>query len=88
MRSKYLMTRCLAAMATMIIVATVATAAEQTASTSPPAAAIKQEKPGGQVDPHAREILLRACKALTESEAFTFHAEITFDQVMPSQVKL
>jgi hypothetical protein len=75
MNARFLATRCLVALATIAILATAATAAAPTAS-------------GDQIDPHARQILFRACTVLAESDAFTFHAEITFDRVMPSQVKL
>jgi hypothetical protein len=71
----------------MIIVSNVATTAEP-APENQPRAATRQEEPGSQVDPQAQQILRRACTALAESDAFTFHAEINFDRVMPSQVKL
>jgi hypothetical protein len=87
MSRKLFVTRCLMAMATMIIVSSVATKAEPTSPDQPQAAA-KAEEPASQVDPHARQILRRACTVLAESNAFTFHAEINFDRVMPSQVKL
>jgi len=88
MCSKLFMTRCLTVLATIIMVATTAAAAEPTASGNPPQAATRPAEPGSQVDPQARQILIRACKVLAESDAFTFHAEIAFDRVMPSQVKL
>lgn len=87
MSRKLFVTRCLMAMATMIIVSSVAIKAEPTSPDQPQAAA-KAEEPGSQVDPHAQQILRRACTVLAESNAFTFHAEINFDRVMPSQVKL
>jgi hypothetical protein len=89
MNAKLLAQSCLFALATMMIVARVATAAEQpTASGSQPQAAARTEEPGDQVDPRATQILRRACTVLADSHAFTFHAEINFDQVMPSEVKL
>ena len=75
-------------LATMIIVASVATAAESRVPGNQPQAATRPEEPGSQVDPHAQQILRRACTVLAQSDAFTFHAEITFDRVMPLQVKL
>jgi hypothetical protein len=88
MRTKLFAKCCLMTLATIIIVARVATAAEPTAPSSPPQTAAKTGEPGGQVDPHAGQILRRACTVLADSDAFTFHAEINFDQVMPSEVKL
>ena len=41
------------------------------------------------IDPRADQLLGRSCDDLGSSKAFTFHAEITFDQVLPpSKVKL
>jgi hypothetical protein len=88
MNAKLLAQRCLVALATMMIVAQVATAAAPTASGSQPQAAARTEESGDQVDPRATQILRRACTVLADSHAFTFHAEINFDQVMPSEVKL
>jgi hypothetical protein len=88
MNARFLATRCLMALATIGFLASVATAAAPTVSGGQPQAATRPEEPGSQVDPHARQILLRACTVLANSDAFTFHAEITFDRVMPSQVKL
>jgi hypothetical protein len=73
MNAKLLAQRCLVALATMMIVARVATAAEQpTASGSQPQAAARTEEPGDQVDPRATQILRRACTVLADSHAFTF----------------
>jgi len=88
MNSRLFVTRGLTALAMVIVFASVGTAAEPTAPGSQPQAATRPEQPGTEVDPHARHILLRACKVLSESNDFTFHAEINFDRVMPSQVKL
>ncbi len=40
------------------------------------------------IDPRADQLLNRACDDLASSKTFTFHAEITFDKVLPSNVKL
>jgi hypothetical protein len=44
--------------------------------------------PPPKIDPRAQELLNRTCDGLEASKAFTFHAEITFDKVLPSNVKL
>lgn len=43
--------------------------------------------PGGIV-PRADKILTRACSALASANAFSFHAEILFDEVLPPNVKV
>ncbi len=40
------------------------------------------------IDQRAEELLQRACDQLTDANAFTFHAEVMFDQVLRSGVKL
>jgi hypothetical protein len=40
------------------------------------------------IDPRAREILDRACRALSSARTVTYHAEINFDSVLPSHLKL
>lgn len=88
MSSKLFVTRCLMALAAVFIVSGLVAAVEPTVPGNQPHAATRPEEPGGQVDPHASQILRRACTLLAQSDAFTFHAEITFDRVMPSEVKL
>jgi len=88
MSIKLFVTRCLMSLAPVLVVASLASAAEPTAPGNQPHDAARTEEPGGQVDPHASKILRRACTVLADSDAFTFHAEINFDQVMPSEVKL
>jgi hypothetical protein len=44
--------------------------------------------PQVKLDPRAEQLLSRSCEDLASSKAFTFHAEITFDKVLPSNVKL
>ena len=42
-----------------------------------------------QVDPRAAQIVRRACAELAAAKTFTFHAEVTFEQVLPqSPVKI
>jgi hypothetical protein len=43
--------------------------------------------PGGIV-PKAEKLLTRACEALASASAFSFHAEILFDEVLPPDVKV
>jgi hypothetical protein len=59
-------------------------AAEPAAPSSEPQAPSNLEAPGSQVDPHAKQVPPRACAELARSD----HGEITFDQVIPSQLKL
>jgi hypothetical protein len=44
--------------------------------------------PTPQIAPLADKLLSQACGVLGSAKAFTFHAEITFDQVLPSAVKV
>jgi hypothetical protein len=41
-----------------------------------------------QVNPLADKVLGRTCAMLSAADAFTFHAEILFDEVLPSAVKV
>ena len=59
------------------------TAAVSPASSSAPAAVLPPS-----IDPRAEQLLNHSCEDLASSKAFTFHAEITFDKVLPSNVKL
>ena len=63
---------------------TAAPASAASPATSPP----PQAAPPPNVDPRADELLNRACEDLEAIKVFTFHAEITFDKVLPSNVKL
>jgi hypothetical protein len=47
-----------------------------------------QAAPTPQVAPLADKLLTQACEVLGSAKAFSFHAEITFDQVLPSAVKV
>jgi hypothetical protein len=44
--------------------------------------------PSPQVAPLADKLLRQACEVLGSAKALTFHAEITFDEVLPSAVKV
>jgi hypothetical protein len=81
------------AVAAVLIASNPGTAAETAAATSaasPASQAPPQSvaAPQGKIDPRVEQLLNRSCDALAASRAFTFHAEITFDQVLPSNVKL
>lgn len=58
------------------------------ASSASPASPQPQAAAPPNIDPQADQLLKRSCDDLGSSKAFTFHAEITFDQVLPSNVKL
>jgi hypothetical protein len=40
------------------------------------------------IDPQVREVLNRACRTLSSAKTATYHAEINFDSVLPSHIKL
>jgi hypothetical protein len=56
------------------------------AQTSSPAASPTAAPPA--IAPQADKLLTGACQALANPKAFTFHAEILFDQVLPHEVKV
>ena len=62
--------------------------ADPSAAASPAAAAPVQAAPAPKIDPQADELLTKTCEALGSADAFSFHAEIMFDQVLPHQVKV
>jgi hypothetical protein len=74
-------------------VVNLASAAEPAAA---PAAQVTESKTaaeaqaaGPRVDPRAEQIVRRACAELADAKTFTFHAEVTFEQLLPqSPVKL
>ena len=68
------------AMALAIVPAAIgsATAMAQSAAPSPPPA----------IDPAANKMLDKMCEALGAEKAFSFHADIMFDQVLPGAVKV
>ena len=57
-----------------------------TAAGSPSPSA--QPAPPPKIDPHADELLSRTCAALGTADAFSFHAEVMFDKVLPHTVKV
>jgi len=65
------------------------------AETAAPGSAVSPASPQApqaalppNIDPRADQLLSRSCDDLASSKAFTFHAEIAFDKVLPSNVKL
>jgi len=70
------------------------------ASASSPAIATTQPSPGNMsapaassnaalvIDPQVRAVLNRVCSELSSARTITYHAEINFDSVLPSGVKL
>lgn len=47
-----------------------------------------QAAPQPRIDLHADELLTKTCDALGSADAFSFHAEILFDDVLPHAVKV
>jgi len=64
-----------------------ALAADPSASATQ-AAPVAQAAPLPSVDPHAEELLAKTCEAMGSADAFSFHAEILFDKVLPHTVKI
>ena len=73
--------------ATMGIALTVGALADPSAAASPAAAPV-QAAPVPKIDPQADQLLNKTCEALKSADAYSFHAEIMFDQVLPHQVKV
>jgi hypothetical protein len=44
--------------------------------------------PPPALDPTADKILAKTCQALGAADAFSFHAEVMFDQVLPGALKV
>lgn len=59
-----------------------------TAFAAEPTAALTPNAPPGGIAPQADKILTQACQVLGSADALSFHAEITFDQVLQSDVKV
>ena len=60
-------------------------------ATPAPAATPVQAAPTAaapEIDPHTDELLTRTCEVLGGADAFSFHAEVLFDEVLPSAVKV
>ena len=72
----------------MGITLTVGAALADPSGAASPAAAPVQAAPVAKIDPQADELLTKTCEALGSADAFSFHAEIMFDQVLPHQVKV
>jgi hypothetical protein len=52
-------------------------------------AAAEPQAAAPRIDPRAEQIVRRACAELADTKTFTFHAEVTFEQVLPrSPVKI
>ena len=58
------------------------------AAPSPSQAAPPAQVAVPNVDPQADELLNKTCEALGAADAFSFHAEILFDKVLPHEVKV
>jgi hypothetical protein len=76
---------CGAAMA-IALTLNAALAADPSASPTQVAPPVQAAVPS--IDPHADELLSKTCAALGTADAFSFHAEIMFDQVLPHAVKV
>ena len=63
-----------------------ALAADPSASPTQAAPPVQASPP--KIDPHADELLTKTCEALGSADAFSFHAEILFDKVLPHAVKV
>src|SRR5277367_3729101 len=72
----------------MGIALTVGAALADPSAAASPAAAPVQAAPAPKIDPQADALLTKTCEALGSADAFSFHAEIMFDQVLPHQVKV
>jgi len=74
---------------TVFLVAIIVIKAGLTYAASP-TPALPQATPSARpnIDPQAMEILQRTCHELASPKAFTFHAEVMFDEVLQSGVKL
>src|SRR5208282_992305 len=70
----------------MALALNAALAADPAATATQAAAPVQSAPP--QLDPHADELLAKTCDALGSADAFSFHAEILFDQVLPHAVKV
>jgi hypothetical protein len=69
---------------------TLAINAARAANSAAPAQAVSPVHAAAmpKVDPRADQLLTRMCKVLGSADAFSFHAEVLFDQVLPSAVKV
>ncbi len=58
------------------------------AATPAPVASPVEAATVPEVAPFADKFLTRTCEVLSAANAFSFHAEVLFDQVLPSEVKV
>ena len=68
--------------------ATPASGSGSASQTAPSAPAASPTGSGAKVAPLADKLLTQACEVLGSAKAFSFHAEINFDHVLPSAVKV
>jgi len=91
MNKTFMSLRFAAALAAVLLASNPEVSAEPAAPASAASPASPQAPQAAlppNIDPRADQLLNRSCDDLGSSKAFTFHAEITFDQVLPSNVKL
>jgi hypothetical protein len=93
MKKKFISTHFVAAVAATLLASNPAIADETAVPASAASPASQQATqtapaPPPKIDPRVDQLLNRSCDDVASSKAFTFHAEITFDQVLPSKVKL
>jgi len=56
--------------------------------TQSPSAPQAGASPAGAISPRAEKLLTEVCQTLSSANAFSFHAEVMFDKVLPSAVKV
>jgi hypothetical protein len=91
MNKRFVSLRFAAAVAAVLLASNPGVSAETAAPASAASPASPQAAQAAlppNIDPRADQLLSRSCDDLGSSKAFTFHAEITFDKVLPSNVKL
>jgi hypothetical protein len=91
MNKRFISLRFAAAVAALLLASSPGVSAETAApasAASPASQPPPQPAPPPSIDPRAEQLLSRSCDDLGSGKAFTFHAEITFDKVLPSNVKL
>ena len=68
------------------------TAATRAVAQPPPAPSqapsAPQNQPRAEINPHAEQLLTQTCQVLGSADAFSFHAEVMFDKVLPAAVKV
>ena len=85
MNSKFVIVACAAAMS-LAMALNGAWAADPSASATQSAPPVQPAPPN--IDPHAEELLTKMRGAVGSADAFSFHAEILFDKVLPRDVKV